>query len=147
MEALVPSLSYHCRMFVVVALAVLMTSVAASPALVSPFEPIDIFQRAGSGCSTSGPSSCYNTTSVKDTCCFESPGGLLLQTQFWDTNPAVSISVFCFFYFQFVFDQLTYIIVPFFRLVPATVGRYMACGLIIVIKPTRSFPYPARMPS
>lgn len=33
------------------------------------------------------PLSCQNTTAVADTCCFNAPGGLLLQTQFWDTNP------------------------------------------------------------
>lgn len=27
------------------------------------------------------------TTDVQDTCCFNTPGGLFLQTQFWDTNP------------------------------------------------------------
>lgn len=31
--------------------------------------------------------SCHNTAPVQDTCCFNSPGGELLQTQFWDTNP------------------------------------------------------------
>ena len=31
--------------------------------------------------------SCQNTTAVTDTCCFNAPGGQLLQTQFWDTNP------------------------------------------------------------
>lgn len=31
--------------------------------------------------------SCQNTTAVLDTCCFNFPGGQLLQTQFWDTNP------------------------------------------------------------
>ncbi|KAF2200541.1 ribonuclease M [Delitschia confertaspora ATCC 74209] len=31
--------------------------------------------------------SCQNTTVVTDLCCFNSPGGQLLQTQFWDTNP------------------------------------------------------------
>lgn len=31
--------------------------------------------------------SCHSTASVQDTCCFNSPGGELLQTQFWDTNP------------------------------------------------------------
>jgi len=24
---------------------------------------------------------------VTDLCCFEAPGGVLIQTQFWDTNP------------------------------------------------------------
>ncbi|KAL8718184.1 MAG: hypothetical protein Q9225_004646 [Loekoesia sp. 1 TL-2023] len=31
--------------------------------------------------------SCQNTTAVADTCCFNAPGGQLLQTQFWDSNP------------------------------------------------------------
>ncbi|KAL8937640.1 MAG: hypothetical protein Q9216_004331 [Gyalolechia sp. 2 TL-2023] len=31
--------------------------------------------------------SCQNTTAVADTCCFNAPGGQLLLTQFWDTNP------------------------------------------------------------
>jgi ribonuclease T2 len=32
--------------------------------------------------------SCHNTTAVADLCCFNAPGGQLLQTQFWDTDPA-----------------------------------------------------------
>ncbi|KAL9105013.1 MAG: hypothetical protein Q9163_000110 [Psora crenata] len=32
--------------------------------------------------------SCQNTTAVADTCCFNAPGGQLLQTQFWDYSPA-----------------------------------------------------------
>ena len=31
--------------------------------------------------------SCQNTTAVADTCCFNAPGGQLLLTQFWDTDP------------------------------------------------------------
>jgi ribonuclease T2 len=31
--------------------------------------------------------SCHNTTLVEDLCCFNAPGGQLLQTQFWDTQP------------------------------------------------------------
>jgi len=73
-------------MLTALALTALVGSAIASP-LVSSTEPIDLFRKT-SGCSTSGPTSCHNTTSVKDTCCFESPGGLLLQTQFWDTDPA-----------------------------------------------------------
>jgi len=34
------------------------------------------------------PVSCTNHTVVPNTCCFSSPGGELLQTQFWDTDPA-----------------------------------------------------------
>ncbi|XBW35910.1 hypothetical protein QEN19_001485 [Hanseniaspora menglaensis] len=33
------------------------------------------------------PLSCSNTTIIKDTCCFEYPGGIFLQTQFWDYIP------------------------------------------------------------
>ncbi|KAF9701908.1 hypothetical protein EKO04_000511 [Ascochyta lentis] len=31
--------------------------------------------------------SCHNTTAVENLCCFNAPGGQLLQTQFWDTHP------------------------------------------------------------
>src|SRR5580692_11582820 len=29
--------------------------------------------------------SCENTTAIKNTCCSPTPGGLVLQTQYWDT--------------------------------------------------------------
>ncbi|TCD64320.1 ribonuclease T2-like [Steccherinum ochraceum] len=69
----------------------------ASVAFASPFQspslaPMDLFKRVSSGCSTSGQASCHNTSHVSDLCCFESPGGLLLQTQFWDTNPTTGPS-------------------------------------------------------
>ncbi|KAF1843849.1 ribonuclease T2 [Cucurbitaria berberidis CBS 394.84] len=32
--------------------------------------------------------SCHNTTVVENLCCFNAPGGQILQTQFWDTTPA-----------------------------------------------------------
>ena len=35
-----------------------------------------------------GQLSCQNTSAVANTCCFNAPGGQLLQTQFWDFNPA-----------------------------------------------------------
>ncbi|KAJ7154188.1 ribonuclease T2-like protein [Mycena filopes] len=48
---------------------------------------------ASSSChSTNNVASCTNTTAVADLCCFEAPGGLLLQTQFWDSNPATGPS-------------------------------------------------------
>ena len=31
--------------------------------------------------------SCHNTRVVANLCCFNAPGGQLLQTQFWDTHP------------------------------------------------------------
>ncbi|KAH8807834.1 ribonuclease Trv [Xylogone sp. PMI_703] len=36
--------------------------------------------------------SCQNVTQVQDLCCFNAPGGQLLQTQFWDTNPSTGPS-------------------------------------------------------
>ena len=41
------------------------------------------------------PLSCHNTTAVANTCCFNAPGGQLLQTQFWDlgTGPSDSFTV------------------------------------------------------
>ncbi|GAB1730813.1 hypothetical protein NU195Hw_g1747t1 [Hortaea werneckii] len=36
--------------------------------------------------------SCHNTSVVENLCCFNSPGGSLLQTQFWDTDPVVGPS-------------------------------------------------------
>lgn len=40
------------------------------------------------GCPNNNTLSCHNSTAIKDTCCTNSPGGLLLQTQFWDTGEA-----------------------------------------------------------
>lgn len=42
-------------------------------------------------CSASAPLSCHNTTAY-DTCCLNAPGGHLLLTQFWDTDPATGPS-------------------------------------------------------
>ncbi|KIK63506.1 hypothetical protein GYMLUDRAFT_41181 [Collybiopsis luxurians FD-317 M1] len=56
---------------------------------------LDLFGRdvaISSGCSTTGTASCHNTSSVSNLCCFESPGGLILQTQFWDTDPSTGPS-------------------------------------------------------
>ena len=36
--------------------------------------------------------SCENTTVIQNTCCSPTPGGLVLQTQFWDTNPSTGPS-------------------------------------------------------
>ena len=33
--------------------------------------------------------SCHTRYSGQDTCCFNHPGGQMLQTQFWDADPAV----------------------------------------------------------
>ncbi|KAL6899931.1 ribonuclease T2-like protein [Trichoderma evansii] len=47
---------------------------------------------ASVSCPTNLPLSCQNTTAVSNTCCFNYPGGQLLQTQFWDTNPSTGPS-------------------------------------------------------
>ncbi|PKS05386.1 hypothetical protein jhhlp_008761 [Lomentospora prolificans] len=39
-------------------------------------------------CPTDSPLSCQNTTAFEDTCCFNYPGGQILLTQFWDTDPS-----------------------------------------------------------
>ncbi|KAF3904203.1 hypothetical protein ABW21_db0201055 [Orbilia brochopaga] len=46
---------------------------------------------AGPTCSKADSSelSCHNTTKVTNLCCFNSPGGQVLLTQFWDSQPAV----------------------------------------------------------
>ncbi len=36
--------------------------------------------------------SCQNPSAVADLCCFNAPGGQILQTQFWDTNPSTGPS-------------------------------------------------------
>ena len=38
-------------------------------------------------CSAGGELSCQNSTAQTDLCCFNAPGGQLLLTQFWDTQP------------------------------------------------------------
>jgi hypothetical protein len=40
-------------------------------------------------CPADSPLSCHNSTAAPDSCCFIYPGGQLLQTQFWDTNPSI----------------------------------------------------------
>ncbi|KAM5465623.1 Ribonuclease T2 precursor (RNase T2) [Microsporum audouinii] len=42
----------------------------------------------GPSCPPGGQVSCHNSGPVEDTCCFNTPGGLILQTQFWDADPA-----------------------------------------------------------
>ncbi|PPR01915.1 hypothetical protein CVT24_001254 [Panaeolus cyanescens] len=70
------------------------TLVEANPVEIPQRSLADIFARQSlvSSCSSSGTISCHNTSSVANLCCFEAPGGLLLQTQFWDTNPSTGPS-------------------------------------------------------
>ncbi|MCJ1231190.1 ribonuclease T2-like [Toensbergia leucococca] len=39
-------------------------------------------------CPSNSSLSCHNSTFVQPSCCFNYPGGQLLQTQYWDTDPA-----------------------------------------------------------
>ncbi|KID83926.1 Ribonuclease Trv [Metarhizium guizhouense ARSEF 977] len=57
-------------------LLVLASGAAASPLAAGP-----------QACPADSPLSCHNQTAVENTCCFI-PTGQLLQTQFWDTDPA-----------------------------------------------------------
>lgn len=41
-------------------------------------------------CPINLPLSCQNYTMIPDSCCFEYPGGIFLQTQFWDYEPSTS---------------------------------------------------------
>ncbi|KAJ6575435.1 ribonuclease T2-like protein [Mycena capillaripes] len=71
----------------------LVGSSLASP-FFSPWNSEELFKRAvtSSGCSTTGTASCGNSSAVSNLCCFEAPGGQLLQTQFWDTSPSTGPS-------------------------------------------------------
>ncbi|KAF7978686.1 hypothetical protein HWV62_44939 [Athelia sp. TMB] len=70
--------------------AALTLTAFAALAMAKPMtsEVPHVFKRISSGCGTSGAASC--SSSKEGSCCFEAPGGLLLQTQFWDTDPSVS---------------------------------------------------------
>ncbi|CDR47602.1 CYFA0S34e00518g1_1 [Cyberlindnera fabianii] len=61
------------------------SSVASSTESSYTIEPTSSYR----SCPLDLPLSCSNTTSMDSlSCCFESPGGLVLQTQFWDYKPA-----------------------------------------------------------
>ena len=70
--------------------------------------------------------SCHNTTTVQNTCCFNAPGGQLLQTQFWDTNPATGPAD------HWTVHGLWYVWSPLQRGAPANSG----VGQIIATAPT-----------
>lgn len=61
-----------------------LSNVALAQFAVSPYATI----LGGSPPVCTNPQiSCQNSTAVQDTCCFNAPGGQLLQTQFWDYSP------------------------------------------------------------
>jgi ribonuclease T2 len=62
--------------------------VSQIPFMSSPHTPSNALSNAPS-CPADSPLSCHNKTVAPDSCCFIYPGGQLLQTQFWDTDPAI----------------------------------------------------------
>ena len=63
-----------------------ITDLLSNPSVLRPSLPITYGN--GPSCPANAPLSCANKTTVSDLCCFNYPGGQLLQTQFWDTHPA-----------------------------------------------------------
>lgn len=59
---------------------------ASAQAATADFFTPGLLPRTVQACS-SPQLSCQNTTVQADLCCFNAPGGQLLLTQFWDTNP------------------------------------------------------------
>ncbi|KAH9828594.1 putative RNase T2 family protein [Teratosphaeria destructans] len=58
-----------------------MSAFGGAQSLLTPYAP-------ETAASCSRPQlSCHNTSAVENLCCFNYPGGALLQTQFWDTHP------------------------------------------------------------
>lgn len=76
-----PSISTLIRTSFLTVQAVLATT------LQSPVRRFSTVDLAASESCPHPQLSCHNTTVVKNLCCFNAPGGSLLQTQFWDTNP------------------------------------------------------------
>ncbi|PFH50059.1 hypothetical protein AMATHDRAFT_61815 [Amanita thiersii Skay4041] len=76
-------------MFVAIALVVVALISLSSPTILPVERGLSgLFSpRATSECPFANSASCTNTTAISDTCCFESPGGLLLLSQFWTVNP------------------------------------------------------------
>lgn len=60
---------------------------AALGVMTSPVFRLDNGSGSGSAACNSPQLSCHNSSAVEDLCCFNAPGGALLQTQFWDTDP------------------------------------------------------------
>src|SRR4051812_6439158 len=66
----------------------LLPAVLLAPAVHAITIPRALQAAAPKTCS-SPALSCSGTSS--DTCCFNTPGGQLVQTQFWDTNPVTGM--------------------------------------------------------
>jgi hypothetical protein len=67
---------------------VALSTLSIAQVALGMLSPIQRHPRIGVSESCSNPQlSCHNTTAVSNLCCFNAPGGSLLQTQFWDTDP------------------------------------------------------------
>lgn len=73
--------------------------------------------------------SCHNTTIVQDLCCFNAPGGQLLQTQFWDYSPATGPDD------SWTIHGLWYVVTPSSLTFSKTAHTEML-GLIVATEPT-----------
>ncbi|KAH8814529.1 ribonuclease T2-like protein [Flagelloscypha sp. PMI_526] len=67
-------------------LAVMTASAGAKPLSSNGNVLEGLLRREAKSCDGSAKQSCEDGK-TGGTCCFEAPGGLLMQTQFWDTNP------------------------------------------------------------
>lgn len=77
----------HHTMYIPAVLYLLGVHIASCSAL--PQVSLDFKTTELKKCPIDLPFSCTNHTVIEDTCCFEYPGGILLQTQFWDYYPPV----------------------------------------------------------
>jgi hypothetical protein len=103
----VPGRLQAAQSFCAAFIAQTLTTTASIPTYAVAGCEGDVASRVSSACSciatstspaptaTAGPKSClnpqlscHNTAAVADTCCFNAPGGKLLVTQFWDTDPS-----------------------------------------------------------
>ncbi|KAN0135088.1 Ribonuclease T2-like protein [Lactarius tabidus] len=76
-----------------IALLALLANLAVTVVSAQGLDNIHHFnKRLSSGCALDSPASCSVDPPPSNLCCYESPGGLLLQTQFWDTNPSTGPS-------------------------------------------------------
>ena len=65
--------------------AAVLLAAAAQGASASLFSLPQTFPNITACVSEPAAYSCENTTAIANTCCSPTPGGLVLQTQFWDT--------------------------------------------------------------
>lgn len=70
-------------------LQILFLGMKLADALLVPQTPLDLPISELKKCPIDLPLSCTNDTVIEDSCCFEYPGGILLQTQFWDYYPPI----------------------------------------------------------